>query len=913
MRLLADRAVRHRPALEAPGDRLHGLHLVERQGLPGVVELEQAAQRGHVLRAVVDQLRVLLEDGVVVLARRLLQLVHGLRVEQVVLPTLAPLVLAAGVEAAAVRLELRVGGAVAHAGLGGDDVEADPLDAGVGPGEVAVDHLLPDADRLEDLRAAVRLEGRDAHFRHHLHDPLHHRLVVVVVGLFESEVGQHPLADQVAEALVDHVRVDGVGAVPEQQAEVVDLARLPRLDGDARPRPLAGADQVVVQPGYRQQRRYRGQALVEAAVGEDQDGCAAVDRRLGRGEQLVEGLPHALLPRLGGKQDLQLAGLHPGPVDPLESGHLGVGQDGPRQAELAAALRLGLEEVPLRPQGGLGRGDQLLPDRVDGRVGDLREQLLEVAEQRLRPVGQHRQRRVVPHRADRPDGVAGHRHQVDAQVLEGEPEHLLPAQDLLVFAGGFAVLDPGEVLEIDEVLVEPLPVRVLRRPALLQLLVGDDAALGGVDEKHPPRLQAALVQDVLRLDVEHADLGTHDDAVVGGDVVAGRAQAVAVEHGPDLGAVGEGDRGRTVPRFHQAGVVLVERLLLVGHRLVLLPRLGDHHHHRVAEGAAGEVQELEAVVELRRVAAVLLDDGEELLEVVAEQPRAQHRLARVHPVLVAPESVDLAVVDQVAVRVRPLPAREGVGAEAGVDEDDGRFEERVRQVGVVALDLAGGQHPLVDDGAAGNALEVEILAARPAAAVADLVAGPLADDVELALEVELPGQLGAGGDEQLPDAGLAGARRVPEIGLAGGHVAPAQDRLPLFGGDLLEPLLAGAAIGFVGGQEQHGDAVAAPLRQVHPLPGQLVPEEAVRYLGEDAGAVAGVDLAAAGAAVVEIAQHLERLLHDAVGRVPPDVCDKPDAAPVVLVFGVIEALGRGQEGVFHRSGDPDSVQGKGLI
>ena len=171
----------------------------------------------------------------------------------------------------------------------------------------------------------------------------------------------------------------------------------------------------------------------------------------------------------------------------------------------------------------------------------------------------------------------------------------------------------------------------------------------------------------------------------------------------------------------------------------------------------------------------------------------------------------------------------------------------------------------------------------------------------------------AGADEQLPDAGLAGARRVAEIGLAGGHVAPAQDRLPLFRGDLLEPLLAGAALALVRGQEQHGDPVAAPLGQLHSLPGQLVPEEAVRNLGEDAGAVPGVDLAAAGAAVVEIAQHLEGLLNDAVGRGPPDVCDKTDAAPVVLVLGVIEALGRGQEGVFHQSGDPDAVQGKGLI
>ena len=34
------------------------------------------------------------------------------------------------------------------------------------PGEVLVDDVLVEADRLEDLGAAVALDGRDAHLRH---------------------------------------------------------------------------------------------------------------------------------------------------------------------------------------------------------------------------------------------------------------------------------------------------------------------------------------------------------------------------------------------------------------------------------------------------------------------------------------------------------------------------------------------------------------------------------------------------------------------------------------------------------------------------------------------------------------------------------------------------------------------------
>ena len=67
-------------------------------------------------------------------------------------------------------------------------------------------------------------------------------------------------------------------------------------------------------------------------------------------------------------------------------------------------------------------------------------------------------------------------------------------------------------------------------------------------------------------------------------------------------------------------------------------------------------------------------------------------------------------------------------------------------------------------------------------------------------------------------------------------------------------------------------------------------QEGVRHLEEDAGAVAGVDLATAGAAVVEVAEGLERLLDDGVGFLALDMDDKADAAGVVLELRVVKAL-----------------------
>src|SRR6185436_16332679 len=67
-------------------------------------------------------------------------------------------------------------------------------------------------------------------------------------------------------------------------------------------------------------------------------------------------------------------------------------------------------------------------------------------------------------------------------------------------------------------------------------------------------------------------------------------------------------------------------------------------------------------------------------------------------------------------------------------------------------------------------------------------------------------------------------------------------------------------------------------------------EEGVRQLDEDAGAVAGVDLAAACTAVIEVLEDLDALFDDGVRLLALDVHDEADATGVMLELRVIEAL-----------------------
>ena len=135
----------------------------------------------------------------------------------------------------------------------------------------------------------------------------------------------------------------------------------------------------------------------------------------------------------------------------------------------------------------------------------------------------------------------------------------------------------------------------------LDLLVLHDAPALEVDEEELARLQAPQAAHLVGGDVEQARLRAEHDVPVGRLHPAARAQAVAVERRADHAPVGEGDRRGPVPRLHQAGVERVEALQVLGQVVAVAVGLGDHHHRRVRQRAPGEHQQLEHVVERRRV------------------------------------------------------------------------------------------------------------------------------------------------------------------------------------------------------------------------------------------------------------------------------------------------------------------------
>ncbi len=249
------------------------------------------------------------------------------------------------------------------------------------------------------------------------------------------------------------------------------------------------------------------------------------------------------------------------------------------------------------------------------------------------------------------------------------------------------------------------------------------------------------------------------------------------------------------------------------------------------------------------------DDREQPVEVSGDQVGVQQCLAGPHPVAVAHDGVDLAVVRDEAERVGERPARERVRREPRVHQGDRGLHPLVDQVREEVVELLGGEHALVGDRAAGQRREVGI----------GLLLRTLAQAERQPLQAH-PEEPAAGRrDEQLAEGRHHRQRGGAEAGGVGGHLAPAQDREALLRGELLDPA-AGLRDRLVVTRDERGaDGVCV-------APGELevddLTEEPVRDLEQDARAVAGVGLGARGSAVLEVAQCGERLVDDLVAGHP---------------------------------------------
>lgn len=345
-------------------------------------------------------------------------------------------------------------------------------------------------DRFEDLRSAVRLDRRDPHFRQHFDNAFDGRFPVIFHGLLRRDANEQPFPDHILDRLERQIRIDRAYPIAEQQRIMMHFPRLARFQqqADLRPRPLP--NEMVMQAGYRQQRRNGRFLFADAAVGEDEQIVPLPNDPIRRFAHRLQRLAETIRPRDAVNRIGSVIARKPGKRIWRSFANCSFDRIGFsiliwRQLSGPGASKFRLTDGRARSR------HNLFPNRIDRRIGDLGEHLLEIVIQSLGTAGQHSQRRIIAHRADRLRPAGRHRLQYLAQILERVAERLLAAAHTHMLRSGH----PRRIrylLQIDEMLIQPLPVRLFAGDGGFHLFVGDDPALLRIDQQHPSRTKAIL-------------------------------------------------------------------------------------------------------------------------------------------------------------------------------------------------------------------------------------------------------------------------------------------------------------------------------------------------------------------------------------------------------------------------------------
>ena len=237
-------------------------------------------------------------------------------------------------------------------------------------------------------------------------------------------------------------------------------------------------------------------------------------------------------------------------------------------------------------------------------------------------------------------------------------------------------------------------------------------------------------------------------------------------------AIGHCQRGGAIPWLHNACHIFVHRLVVGRQVWVGLPCLWDEHQLCRGRFLARTDQRFEHGVECTRVRGAGRDYRFDIVRMIAERDRGHLDLVALHPVLVAADRVDLAIVRKRAERLRQPPLRKCVGRITLVKDCHAAFEPLILQVGVKDRQALGEEQALVDDRPAREAANIEIADLGGH----DLFLDPAADEVEILFELGSVHIFGHWpGDHDLLDLGPGALCLVANHRYVDGNLPPTID------------------------------------------------------------------------------------------------------------------------------------------
>ena len=293
-------------------------------------------------------------------------------------------------------------------------------------------------------------------------------------------------------------------------------------------------------------------------------------------------------------------------------------QEGRINANQTGVLGRFLQPGATMPHTGRKRHDHLLANTVDGRIGDLSKQLLEVGIKQFGPLAQDRQRGVISHASNGFGSRRQHGLENDFQFFTVPAKgNLLQGQIQNIDGLGGRFNGLGMIGQRYQMLITPLTIGLLGSHLLLDLVIVHQAPFFGVDGHDLAWSKPSLAHNETIVQFDHAGLTAKDHQAVFVKLVAGGSQAVAVQGSSHKTSICENHCCRSIPWFVQAGMIAIEIPHALVHTFHFFPCFGSQHEHAVKDVSPTEPEDLQSIVERRRVGTLRLDDLAQTLNVIS--------------------------------------------------------------------------------------------------------------------------------------------------------------------------------------------------------------------------------------------------------------------------------------------------------
>ena len=125
--------------------------------------------------------------------------------------------------------------------------------------------------------------------------------------------------------------------------------------------------------------------------------------------------------------------------------------------------------------------------------------------------------------------------------------------------------------------------------------------------------------------------------------------------------------------------------------------------------SAGHLEQFQCVIQTSSITVSGFSNWSNLGNINTKQRGLKLGLSCMHPIDVAPKSVNLTVMSQITVRVSQAPTSHSVCTEPGVDQRERRRQILVLQIKIELSYLVGHQQAFIDDCVAGHAADIEAI------------------------------------------------------------------------------------------------------------------------------------------------------------------------------------------------------------